>query len=46
MSVRRVLLWLALLTVVIAQGCGTATYDERFQQRADELRYSEDHYDQ
>ncbi len=36
--IRIVLAGLLLVTVVCAAGCGTATYDERFQQRGNELK--------
>ncbi|MDG1807227.1 MAG: hypothetical protein P8J91_14245 [Pirellulaceae bacterium] len=36
--IRLVLAALLFVTAVCASGCGTAAYDERFQQRGNELK--------
>ena len=39
---RVLVLLVAGFVLAMVQGCGTATYDERYQERADDLRYSAD----
>ena len=36
--IRVVFLLLLLVTAGVLQGCGTATYEERFEQRGNELK--------
>ena len=42
---RAVFSLLLLLVVFVLQGCGTGSYDERFEQRGNELQATSDQYE-